>query len=121
MRALRQGIRQNITKIILLMIFSLYTCSTAFFTHSHIVEGLTIIHSHFYDKGEDGKPTHKHTTVEFQLIQVLSTYSSFETIVSAIIIGFYPSICIELYARADYISKHQFSFAILRLRAPPVL
>ncbi len=121
MKLLRQGIRQNVMKIILLMIFSLYTCSTTFFTHSHIVEGLTIIHSHFYDKGDDGKPSHIHTTVELQLIQILSTYSSFETIISAVLIGLFASYCKKLLIKANCASKLQICFEQLRLRAPPVL
>lgn len=121
MKLFRQGIRQNIMKVILLMIFSLYTCSTTFFTHSHIVEGLTIIHSHFYDKSDDGKPTHAHTAVELQLIQILSTYSSFETIISTILIGLFTAYFTKLLAKPDCVSKLQICFEQLRLRAPPVL
>lgn len=44
-----------------------YMAGITLFTHSHVVNGVTIVHSHPFKKGGE----HSHTTVEFQLIHIL--------------------------------------------------
>lgn len=63
-------------RVILPVIFITYACSITFFTHTHIVNGVTIVHSHPFLTDEDGNLTHEHTPAEIQLIQVLSTFFS---------------------------------------------
>lgn len=121
MKELSRGIRGHLLKIILLMIFSVYTCSITFFTHSHIIGGVTIVHSHFYGMDDDGKPTHQHTGAEIQLIQNLSTYFTFGAIFLAVIIGLTTVSTNTLFVNSDCFFRQQSYQAQLRLRAPPSL
>ena len=50
------------------VLFISYMAGITLFTHSHVVNGVTIVHSHPFKKGSE----HSHTTVEFQLIHLLS-------------------------------------------------
>jgi len=67
--------------VLLLILFLGYYSSITFFTHSHIINGVTIVHSHPFnsDKGGDssGSP---HSGKELQIIQLLSDF--FTTAVS---------------------------------------
>ena len=45
-----------------------YLVSFTFFAHVHVVNGVTIVHSHPFKKGA----AHKHSTVELLLIHFLS-------------------------------------------------
>lgn len=121
MNKLRKGIRLDVLRIVLLMIFSLYVSSITFFTHSHIVGGVTIVHSHFYTANDDGTPAHEHTGSQIQLIQTLSTFFSFEAIVLAILIGFFASRVYILFVERDCFRKQDVCYGQSRLRAPPGL
>ena len=46
------------------VLFISYMAGITLFTHSHVVNGVTIVHSHPFKKDSP----HSHTTVEFQLI-----------------------------------------------------
>ena len=50
------------------VLFISYMAGITLFTHSHVVNGVTIVHSHPFKK----RLSHGHTTVEFQLIHLLS-------------------------------------------------
>ena len=57
----------NIMKCFLPVLFISYMAGITLFTHSHVVNGVTIVHSHPFKKGSE----HSHTTVEFQLLHLL--------------------------------------------------
>lgn len=59
---------------ILLAIISLYYVNSTMFSHTHEIEGATIVHSHFYggDHASDEEGGCKHTESELTLIQHLS-------------------------------------------------
>ena len=57
----------NIMKWFLPVLFISYMAGITLFTHSYVVNGVTIVHSHPFKKGGE----HSHTTVEFQLIHIL--------------------------------------------------
>ena len=50
------------------VLFVSYLVSITFFAHIHVVNGVTIVHSHPFKKGA----AHKHSTVELLLIHFLS-------------------------------------------------
>lgn len=50
------------------VLFISYMAGITLFTHSHVVNGVTIVHSHPFKKDSP----HSHTTVEFQLIHLLN-------------------------------------------------
>lgn len=58
----------NIMKWFLPVLFISYMAGITLFTHSHVVNGVTIVHSHPFKKNSP----HSHTTVEFQLIHFLN-------------------------------------------------
>ena len=58
----------NITRYFLPILFVSYLVSLTFFAHVHVVNGVTIVHSHPFKKGA----AHKHSTVELLLVHFLS-------------------------------------------------
>lgn len=50
----------------LLILFALYWCGITLFTHSHVVNGVVVVHSHPYKAG------HTHTQEQFETIFYLS-------------------------------------------------
>ncbi len=63
---------------ILLLIFTTYYVNITFFAHSHILNGVTIVHSHFHDKAHAQKGTHSES--ELTLISALSDFQSLTAI-----------------------------------------
>lgn len=59
--------------IALPVLFIAYLGCLIAFTHVHIVNGVTIVHSHPYHKNDDGTPKEEHSFAEFQLLYQLST------------------------------------------------
>lgn len=57
------------------VIFAGYIGMISFYTHVHTVNGVTIVHSHPFQKNTDGQPVHAHTSAEFRVIQALTSYS----------------------------------------------
>jgi len=108
-----------ILRVILPIIFITYAYSITFFTHTHIVNGVTIVHSHPYLLDENGNPDHEHSGAEIQLIHHLSTFFAVSLIVSIILLGLFSQ-------RKDDIPIYEYSFTpqnfirhLSRLRAPP--
>ncbi len=71
-------------RILLVLLFLGYYGGITLFPHSHVINGITIIHSHPYksDKGNNS-PTSPHTGKELLVIQLLS-----ELIATAFILCF---------------------------------
>jgi hypothetical protein len=64
----------NIAKYLLLGIFLGFFCSITFFEHVHVVGGITIVHSHPFKSGPDGKPVHSHSSNGLVLIHGLNHF-----------------------------------------------
>lgn len=61
--------------ILLLILFLGYYGSITFFTHVHIIDGVTIVHSHpYHSLNGNNQPINKHTNKELQVIQFLSDF-----------------------------------------------
>ncbi len=73
-------------KITLPVIFIAYFCSITFFTHSHDINGVTIVHSHPFKADANGNPNHEHTGNELQLIDALSTFYVENAIILAVLL-----------------------------------
>ena len=58
----------------LLLVFLCYYSSIRFFSHVHIVNGNSIVHSHF-----GGSSEHDHSDSEYTLIDILSEFQSDST------------------------------------------
>ena len=59
----------RIKGIMLLTLFVVYFTGTTFFPHTHIINGITVVHSHPYSATEH----HTHSASSVQLIQLLSS------------------------------------------------
>ncbi|MDH8701131.1 hypothetical protein M2138_000470 [Dysgonomonadaceae bacterium PH5-43] len=60
-------------KASIVLMFAYYIASVSFFSHSHVINCVTIVHSHPFAKDSEGNPTHQHTGTELQLIEHLSS------------------------------------------------
>ncbi len=58
--------KNRIAGISLLILFALYWCGITLFTHSHVVNGVVVVHSHPYNT------EHTHTQAQFETIFYLS-------------------------------------------------
>lgn len=112
---------KQVIKIILPIIFIGYACSITFFTHTHIINGVTIVHSHPYATDDNGNTSHQHTGAEIQLIHSLSSFYIAGSIVLFFILKLYSTQKIIRFAR-KYLQIPRINVKeIFRLRAPPAL
>jgi len=81
---------RNIIKFFLPVLFISYMAGITLFTHSHVVNGVTIVHSHPFKKGTE----HNHTTVEFQLLHLLN-----QVLVTDLLFPFYHYYVFFLFVR----------------------
>lgn len=101
--------------------FLIYLGDITLFTHSHIINGVTIVHSHPFKKDNTGHPVHQHTPAQFQLIHQLSSFGS-EDISTA-----YTSQAIFLVVLAVLViglanpDVGNIGKRIISLRAPPFI
>lgn len=70
--------KQIITRI-LFTVFTFYYVNVCFFTHTHIVNGTTIVHSHIHNKAHAQTGTHNDS--ELTLIASLSAFQTLVPIV----------------------------------------
>ena len=63
----------NITRYFLPILFVSYLVSLTFFAHVHVVNGVTIVHSHPFKKTADGICHHHSSLSEIQLFHLLTT------------------------------------------------
>jgi len=122
---MRESRFQKIINILLLAIFLCYFASVTLFYHCHTIDGVTIVHSHFYISHSDGQgntdntANHKHSAAEISLIAQLSIFT---VLLSTVIFSFECFITRTfkkiIYKEVDYIYKTHF--LNLSLRAPPI-
>jgi|WetSurMetagenome_2_1015567.scaffolds.fasta_scaffold201640_2 hypothetical protein len=62
-------------RFLLLILFLGYYSSITFFTHSHIINGVTIVHSHPFNSDRGGHPSNSpHSEKQLFVIQLLSEF-----------------------------------------------
>ncbi|MBO5418845.1 MAG: hypothetical protein J6A22_02050 [Bacteroidales bacterium] len=98
---------------VLALVFCSYMAGISLFTHTHISNGSSIIHSHL-----GGGSDHEHTDSEFAIIDILSDFQSesptvFYGIDSALHI---LSESISVYVSHSYLNGYNTAFF---LRGPP--
>jgi hypothetical protein len=69
--------RKRIFAGFLLVLFCGYMVSITCFSHSHIIDGQIVTHSHPY-KGASDNPGHSHTAAQLVFIEMLSHFVSLE-------------------------------------------
>ena len=81
--------RRQVISCVLVVIFALYYANISFFYNSHVINGVTIVHSHFHGKNHEQSDTHSEN--ELKLISVLSFFQSLQATVFRGARGVLPS------------------------------
>ncbi len=116
---IRYWINQSIG-ILLLILFLGYYGSITLFSHSHIVNGVTIVHSHPFKTNKGGETSNPpHTEKELLLIQLLS-----ELITTAFTISFATLLLRSLWHEIPVVTiiagyTESGGYCNYSLRAPP--
>ena len=108
----------RIAAMVLLLLFSTYYVQVNFFVHSHIVNGVTVVHSHMHRSTHHDTDTGGHSTKELTIIaslnsQFLLTGEMPDTDLSA---DYQLLNTIGIQQNCVFVSQHTFC---LVLRAPP--
>lgn len=106
----------NIMRYFLPILFVSYLASFIFFPHKHVVDGVTIVHSHPFKKGA----AHTHTTIELLQIHLLSHLTADGAAVVCALSLFIPFLLSLLPERLQDVRYHAPYHGIVGLRAPPV-
>lgn len=92
----------NITRYFLPILFVSYLVSLTFFAHVHVVNGVTIVHSHPFKKGA----AHEHSTVELIHIHFLSHLTTDGAAVIFALSLFIPFLLCLLLGRPQHMHSH---------------
>ena len=107
----------NITRYFLPILFISYLASITFFTHVHVVNGVTIVHSHPFKQGT----AHQHSTVELLHIHILShLIADSATVVFALPLFVSFLLCL-LLGSLPHTHFHAHYNGVTALRAPPAI
>lgn len=98
------------------MLFVSYLASITLFAHIHVVNGVTIVHSHPFKKDA----AHTHTTVELLLVHFLSHFVTDGAAVVFALSIFIPFLLCLLLPLRQGIQASTFR-GVVSLRAPPVI
>ena len=107
----------NITRYFLPILFVSYLVSFTFFAHVHVVNGVTIVHSHPFKKGA----AHKHSTVELLLVHFLSHLTTDGAAVVFALSLFIPFLLWRLHGITQHTHYYSPYHGVVALRAPPAI
>ncbi len=114
-------IYRRIASFFLIILFCGYLGSITFFPHTHIVDGITVVHSHPYKSLPGSNPVdHNHSKNGFLLIQFISSF-----ITTAPVLFFGVVVTREFFRRLLFNQveteiSNFFFFGANRPRAPSV-
>lgn len=112
--------RKNIVKYLLLILFLGYWGSITLFQHAHIVDGVTIVHSHPYNPFSKENPTnHHHSKNEFVLIYLLSHFITTVSFLAFSLIAIKTVLKDVIVPKNDEVFSNLFFFCSNGFRAPP--
>lgn len=103
---------------ILFVVFTFYYVDICFFSHSHIINGTTVVHSHLHNKAHAQAGTH--TDSEFKLISSLSAFHTLAADACAVSLGILLLLQIFIL---PFFEEGIYSnpTACISLRAPPAI
>lgn len=107
----------NIMRCFLPILFVTYLASITFFAHVHVVNGVTIVHSHPFKKGA----AHQHSTVELLLVHFLSHLTTDGATVVLALSLFIPFLLCLLLGTSRHARYHFPYYGVVGLRAPPAI
>ncbi|MDR0750363.1 MAG: hypothetical protein LBF62_12465 [Tannerellaceae bacterium] len=102
----------------MIVIFAFYYANICFFYHSHIINGVTIVHSHVHDDAH--AQTGTHSVTELALISALSAFQSLQITLCFIGLGLFFLLQAIIRPFAGDRIIHRTATRI-SLRAPPAL
>lgn len=116
----------KIINILLLAIFLCYFGSVTLFYHCHTIDGVTIVHSHFYidgDSSQDDSSTipvnHTHSSSQLHLIShlsnIVSLLATFTFLFRFFLLKTYKTLVYK-----DILVIYNTHLTSLSLRAPPI-
>ncbi len=108
---------RKILKTGLPLLFVAYIGCISLFTHSHVVNGVTIVHSHPFNKDSE----HQHTSSEFELLHGLSHIAIDDHVVFTIVLVATLYLQYKIYCKELTGTCAKCVRGILSLRAPPVI
>ena len=104
--------------IILLTLFIGFFSSNLFFRHSHIVDGIIIVHSHPFKADSNGTPLHSHNNNSYILIHILNDFVVLPSLPAAL-----APLYILFFRKAEtseYRSIHpEKTYLLFKKRGPP--
>jgi hypothetical protein len=102
----------------LLVVFCSYMVSITCFTHTHVINGQLVTHSHPY-KGTPSNPEHSHTTTQLISIALLSYFVT----LSATFVRFLHILSGKIIIRKIFqpFFDKQLQIRFYALRAPPYI
>lgn len=112
---------KSVLKLFFIIIFVCYCISANFFTHTHVIDKITIVHSHLHKTDRSDQSTHDHTENQIHLIHVLSAFCSFNLFFAFLIFCAYIFGTTIYKAKAYIPDLESHSEGIFRLRPPPTL
>jgi hypothetical protein len=71
----------EISKYFFLVLFIGFFGSITIFSHTHVVNGVTIVHSHPFKSDNKGNPLHSHSDKGYITIQLLSSFIFSSTLI----------------------------------------
>lgn len=107
----------TILRCFLPVLFVTYMASITFFAHAHVINGVTIVHSHPFKKAA----SHHHSTLELQLVHLLSNFSADGSVSFTSLLFFIPFLLGVLSGAPQYKYFHAPYHGVVALRAPPVV
>jgi len=112
---------KEISAYFLLALFASYYVSTSFFLHTHVVDGKTVVHSHFYFPSAENKtPTHQHSIHALGAISLLSHFFSTGLFAIIALQVFNCYLYHHKYRKNSYPYSQQIFVRSNGLRAPPL-
>jgi len=112
-----QKSKQIIARI-LILVFALYYANICFFYHSHIINGTTIVHSHFHNKTHTQSGSHGES--EITLISALSVFQSLQAVLCIIGLGLFFLLLTTILPLSEKKTAGHL-ITCIPLRAPPAL
>ena len=112
-------IRKKLLGFSLLILFCGYFGSITFFPHTHIVDGVTIAHSHPYKSQPGDDPiNHNHSKNRFLLIQFISHFIASISIIFFGVAIIRSELNIRLLIQEENLILNLFLYSAHRPRAP---
>ena len=106
---------KNIIKYLLPAIFISYMVGISFFMHTHIINGVTIVHSHPFDNDLE----HSHNKSEFELINGFNTTSFIDNIIAEVLQNPFLNLIAIFSEAMNSDHYHVEELQCISLRAPP--